>query len=167
MALVCSESPFSHIPIIPRRDDMLNVTCKNNSDYRLLQVTTGWHVLKHKQSLNVRLNSQRLSEILYKLQHFRATLKAALGSGVKELCTSLSIQMLILHWSRCRSLIMRKSGNDQLVPLAPPKGTALDIAAIWWVYSYCFGEVPDKKPPGTSLWGGVLFLFQWEWLIFV
>lgn len=42
---------------------MLNLTCKSNSDYKSLQVTTDWHVLKYKQSLNVRLNSQRLSEI--------------------------------------------------------------------------------------------------------
>lgn len=36
--------------------------------------------------------------------------------------------MLLVHGSS--SLIMRKSGNGQLAPVALPKGTALDVAVV-------------------------------------
>lgn len=57
-------------------------------------------------------------------------LKVALGSGVQSVVCFPEHSNADTAQIRHRSPIMRKSGNYQLVLLAPPKGTALDVA-VW------------------------------------
>lgn len=86
---------------------------------------------KHLETL------RNFEQMPFEPQGFRPILTVALRSRIQSAVCAPKHSNTYYAPNSHRSQNMGKSRDGQLALVAPPKGTEVDVAGVWWVFAQC------------------------------